>query len=78
MDQARARALLAAERARLRRLLQADIGEPQAAELGDAVDDDEPAPEPSLGIHVERDDRTSSRVHRTAVRPDVLPGHVRP
>jgi DnaK suppressor protein len=39
MDQARARALLAAERARLQRLLQAAAGEPQAAELGDEVDD---------------------------------------
>jgi hypothetical protein len=34
MDQARARAQLAAERARLRRLLQADTGEPQAADTG--------------------------------------------
>jgi DnaK suppressor protein len=39
MDQARARVLLAAERARLQRLLQAATGEPQAAELGDEVDD---------------------------------------
>jgi DnaK suppressor protein len=39
MDQARARALLAAERARLQRLLQAAAGEPQAAELGDEVED---------------------------------------
>jgi RNA polymerase-binding transcription factor len=39
MDQARARALLADERARLRRLLQAETGQPQAAELGDDVDD---------------------------------------
>jgi DnaK suppressor protein len=39
MDQARARALLAAERARLQRLLQADIGKPEAAEQGDEVDD---------------------------------------
>jgi DnaK suppressor protein len=39
MDQARARALLAAERARLQRLLQAAAGQPQAAELGDEVDD---------------------------------------
>jgi DnaK suppressor protein len=39
MDQAQARALLAAERARLQRLLQAETGEPQAAELGDEVDD---------------------------------------
>jgi DnaK suppressor protein len=39
MDQAQARALLASERARLQRLLQAEIGQPQAAELGDEVDD---------------------------------------
>jgi DnaK suppressor protein len=39
MDQARARALLAGERARLQRLLQAQTGQPQPAELGDEVDD---------------------------------------
>jgi DnaK suppressor protein len=39
MDQAQARALLAGERARLQRLLQAAADEPQAAELGDEVDD---------------------------------------
>ena len=39
MDQARARALLAAERTRLQRLLQAETSQPQAAELGDEVDD---------------------------------------
>ena len=39
MDQTQARALLAGERARLQRLLQAEIGEPQAAEVGDEVDD---------------------------------------
>jgi DnaK suppressor protein len=39
MDQAQARALLAGERARLQRLLQAETGEPPAAELGDDVDD---------------------------------------
>jgi DnaK suppressor protein len=39
MDQAQARALLAGERARLQRLLQAETGEAQAAELGDEVDD---------------------------------------
>jgi DnaK suppressor protein len=39
MDQAQARALLAAERARLQRLLQAAAGQPEAAELGDDVDD---------------------------------------
>jgi DnaK suppressor protein len=39
VDQAQARALLAGERARLQRLLQAETGDPQAAELGDEVDD---------------------------------------
>ena len=39
MDQTRARALLAAERARLERLLQAETGDPQAADVGDEVDD---------------------------------------
>jgi DnaK suppressor protein len=39
MDQDQARALLAAERARLQRLLQAETGKPEAAELGDEVDD---------------------------------------
>jgi len=38
MDQTRARALLAGERARLQRLLQAQAGTPPAAELGDQVD----------------------------------------
>ena len=38
MDQARARALLAGERARLQRLLQAETGKPEAAEPGDEVD----------------------------------------
>ena len=39
MDQTRARALLAAERVQLKRLLQAAAGEPQAADVGDEVDD---------------------------------------
>ena len=39
MDQAHGRALLAGERARLERLLRAEAGEPQAADLGDEVDD---------------------------------------
>jgi DnaK suppressor protein len=39
MDQTQARALLAAERARLQRLLQAAAGEPEVADLGDEVDD---------------------------------------
>jgi DnaK suppressor protein len=39
MDQAHAQELLAAERARLERLLAAGSGEPQPADLGDEVDD---------------------------------------
>ena len=39
MDQDQARALLATERARLQRLLQAETSRPQAAELGDDIDD---------------------------------------
>jgi hypothetical protein len=39
MDQTQARALLAGERARLQRLLQAETGEPEAVDLGDDVDD---------------------------------------
>jgi DnaK suppressor protein len=39
MDQTQARALLAGERARLQRLLQAATAKPQPAELGDEVDD---------------------------------------
>jgi DnaK suppressor protein len=39
MDQAQARALLADERARLQRLLQAETGDLPAAEVGDEVDD---------------------------------------
>jgi len=39
MDQAQAQALLAGERARLQRLLQADTDQPHEAELGDEVDD---------------------------------------
>ena len=39
MNHAQARALLAGERARLQRLLQAETGEPQPADQGDEVDD---------------------------------------
>lgn len=39
MDQIQARALLAGERARLQRLLQAETDKPQPADLGDEVDD---------------------------------------
>jgi DnaK suppressor protein len=39
MDQAQARTLLAGERARLQRLLQAETSRPQAADQGDEVDE---------------------------------------
>ena len=39
MNHAQARALLAGERVRLQRLLQAETGEPQPADQGDEVDD---------------------------------------
>ena len=39
MDQAKARALLVGERARLQQLLQAETGRPQPAEMGDEIDD---------------------------------------
>jgi len=61
MDQAQARALLAAERARLQRLLQAAAGEaPAAAAERGALKggEEEPAPSPSLGIRIQRDNRT--------------------
>jgi DnaK suppressor protein len=54
MDQARARALLAGERARLQRLLQAAAGEPQAAELGDEVDDADRRNAEETGLAVEQ------------------------
>jgi DnaK suppressor protein len=54
MDQARARALLAAERARLQRLLQAATGEPQAAELGDEVDDADRRNAEETGVAVDQ------------------------
>jgi DnaK suppressor protein len=54
MDQARARALLAAERARLQRLLQAQTGEPQAAELGDEVDDADRRNAEQTGVAVDQ------------------------
>ena len=54
MDQARARALLAAERARLQRLLQAETGQPQPAELGDAVDDADRRNAEQSGMAVDR------------------------
>ncbi|HKQ00534.1 MAG TPA: hypothetical protein VJ735_09415, partial [Actinomycetes bacterium] len=39
MDQTRARALLADERARLQQLLQAETSQPEPADVGDEVDD---------------------------------------
>jgi DnaK suppressor protein len=53
MDQAQARVLLAGERARLQRLLQADTG-PQAAELGDEVDDADRRNADQTGMAVDR------------------------
>jgi hypothetical protein len=54
MVQARARALLAGERARLQRLLQVAAGEPQAAELGDEVDDGDRRNGEQTGVAVDR------------------------
>jgi DnaK suppressor protein len=54
MDQARARALLAGERARLQRLLQAATGDPRAAELGDEVDDADRRTAEQTGTAVDR------------------------
>jgi DnaK suppressor protein len=54
MDQAQARALLAGERARLQRLLQAAAGDPQAAELGDEVDDADRRNAEQTGIAVDQ------------------------
>jgi DnaK suppressor protein len=54
MDQAQARALLAAERARLQRLLRVAAGEPQAAELGDEVDDADRRNAEQTGVAVDQ------------------------
>src|SRR5215207_6641238 len=54
MDQTRARALLAAERARLERLLQAATGDPQAADVGDEVDDADRRDAEETGIAVDQ------------------------
>jgi DnaK suppressor protein len=54
MDQAQARALLAAERARLQRLLRAAGGEPPAAELGDEVDDADRRNASQTGVAVDQ------------------------
>jgi DnaK suppressor protein len=54
MDQAQARALLAGERARLQRLLQADTREPETAELGDEVDDADRRDAEETGLAVDQ------------------------
>jgi DnaK suppressor protein len=54
MDQARARALLAGERARLQRLLQAETSRPPAAELGDEVDDADRRNAEETGVAVDQ------------------------
>ncbi len=54
MDQAQARALLAGERARLQRLLRAATGQPQAAELGDEVDDADRRTAEETGLAVDQ------------------------
>jgi DnaK suppressor protein len=54
MDHARARALLAAERTRLQRLLQAATSQPQAAELGDEVDDADRRDAEETGMAVDK------------------------
>ena len=53
MDQAHARELLDAERARLQRLLAAGSGEPQPADLGDEVDDADRRERSETGTAVE-------------------------
>ena len=54
MDQARARVLLAGERARLRQLLQAEAGGPSPAELGDEVDDADRRNAEATGVAVDQ------------------------
>jgi DnaK suppressor protein len=54
MDQAQARALLAGERARLQRLLQAEPGRPEAAELGDEVDEADRRNDEQTGMAVDQ------------------------
>ena len=66
MDQARARALLAAERTRLQRLLQAETSQPQAAELGDEVDDADRRNAEQTGMAVDQLLRARSAALRRA------------
>ena len=54
MDHARTRALLAGERARLQRLLQAETSRPPAAELGDEVDDADRRNAEETGVAVDQ------------------------
>jgi DnaK suppressor protein len=54
MDQAQARTLLAGERARLQRLLQAETSRPSAAELGDEVDDADRRTAEETGLAVDQ------------------------
>jgi hypothetical protein len=80
MDQTRARALLAAERVQLKRLLQAETGEPQAADVGDEVDDADRRNAEQTGTAVDQHFRGSAaRSHggvlgRTAVGEHILRG----
>src|SRR6266705_1830552 len=62
MDQAQARALLAGERARLQRLLRAATGQPQAAELGDEVDDADRRTAEETGLAVDPLQRAEARL----------------
>jgi DnaK suppressor protein len=54
MDQTKAQALLAGERARLQRLLQAASGEPEPADLGDEVDDADRRDAEQTGLAVDQ------------------------
>jgi hypothetical protein len=54
MDHARTRALLAGERARLQRLLQAETSRPLADELGDEVDDADRRNAEETGVAVDQ------------------------
>jgi DnaK suppressor protein len=66
MDQAQARALLAAERTRLQRLLQAETIRPHAAELGDEVDDADRRNAEQTGMAVDQLLRARSAALRRA------------
>jgi hypothetical protein len=54
MDHARTRTLLASERARLQRLLQAEASRPPVAELGDEVDDADRRNAEETGVAVDQ------------------------